>query len=395
MPPPGFTKSQFTAHIDALKAACGAPGSVGVEVEVNLPDDKGHISPPIVIDPLYACATKVAVRGSIYNAKVTILVNSAAVLPSRIAKNPNFEEFVVPNLKAGDIVTATQEISGSPPATSAPITVRDHHVDFPSGLPAPEVDPKLIYECADLVAIRNVPGATLTLFTNGAFPSSGVASTGWTGLFGGKRPFAIGDDFTAQQALCTDTSVLSPPKVAVAVKEPNIPGPTFNPSVTYSGQQLVTLETLVNGSHTNVREATAGSLGDVTTPVSWFPNFDVATPLGRALNAGDRLQASQALCSKGPPTETPPTVRCESLPAPRISHPIVGNNYVVVTQSVPGARIRVYDAGGVELGDGSGTIIVLTRPLTGADTITVVQQIGECTSKTGYRVSARNPGSKG
>lgn len=88
-------------------------------------------------------------------------------------------------------------------------------------------------------------------------------------------------------------------------------------------------------------------------------------------------------------------MRCESLSAPRISHPIVGNNYVVVTQSVPGARIRVYDAGGVELGDGSGTIIVLTRPLTGADTITVVQQIGECTSRTGYRVSARNPGSKG
>jgi hypothetical protein len=51
-------------------------------------------------------------------------------------------------------------------------------------------------------------------------------------------------------------------------------------------------------------------------------------------------------------------------------------------------------ASGDELGDGSGTVITSKRVLTGADTITVVQQLDECTSRTGYRVSARNVGSQ-
>lgn len=68
---------------------------------------------------------------------------------------------------------------------------------------------------------------------------------------------------------------------------------------------------------------------------------------------------------------------------------------MVVTEAVPGARIRVCDDSGTELGDGSGTVIMLNRALIGADTITVVQQLGQCTSLTGYRVSVRNPGSAG
>ena len=101
------------------------------------------------------------------------------------------------------------------------------------------------------------------------------------------------------------------------------------------------------------------------------------------------------MCSEGPKTETPRAEEFEALPAPRIRHPLVGDNYVVVTESVPGARIRVYDGSGNELGDGSGTVIMLNRAITGADTITAVQQLGECTSSTGYRVSVRNASSSG
>jgi hypothetical protein len=393
MPPMGFTKSQFTAHINALKAACGAPPSAGVVVEVNYPDDPSYVSAPVVIDPLYACATKVAVRGGMLDAKLSVFINGGLV-DSRVARNPDFEEFNVPDLKVGDIVTAKQEFAGVLSGSSAPVTVRDHTADFPAGLPAPDVDPGLIYECAEIVAVRHVPGAKLTVLTNGAFPSSGSTSTGWTAIFSGKRPFVVGDSFTAEIQLCKDTSPPSGTKSAVRAPA-SIPAPTFNPPEIYDGQQLVTLETLVNGSHTKVVEVGTGPLGTLTTPVSWFPNFDVATPLGRPLHAGDQLQASQQLCIQGPPTETSPALKCDALPAPKISHPIVGDKYVLVTESVPGARIRVYDGGGIELGDGSGTVIVLKRAVTGADTITVVQQLGECTGKTGYRISARNSGSKG
>ena len=249
------------------------------------------------------------------------------------------------------------------------------------------IDPELIHQCANVVAVRNVPNATVTLFTNGAFPSSGVASTDWTGLFGGKRPFAIGDAFTAEQALCADTSPRST-KVVKAVAEPaTIPAPTFNPPLIYSGQQLTTLETLVHGSLAEVRHMTAGSLGKVQTPVSWWPNFDVATPLGRPLNLSDQLRAQQSLCTKGPESPVPPAVRCEALPPPRISQPWPGATYVVVLESVPGARVHIFDASSTEIGDGSGTFIVLSRAVVAGDQLTAVQQIGECKSRSGYQVN--------
>jgi hypothetical protein len=133
-----------------------------------------------------------------------------------------------------------------------------------------------------------------------------------------------------------------------------------------------------------------GPVGKFSFPVSWFPDFDVATPLGRPLNTGDMLTATHTLCALKAGSEGPRTGKCAELPAPRILHPIVGSTFVVVSSAVPGARIRVYDATNKEIGDGSGTVIMLTRPITGTDVLTVVQQVGECTSKTGYRVSVRN-----
>jgi hypothetical protein len=213
-------------------------------------------------------------------------------------------------------------------------------------------------------------------------------------LYPAKRPFVIGDAFTAEISLCKEVSPLSARQKAVAAPA-SLPAPTFNPPTIYTGQELVNLETLVNGATTRVDEVGTDTLGSFSTPISWYPNYDVATPLGRPLVSGDQLVAQQALCDKGPETTTPPVQECQELPAPKIRHPLVGDTYVVVTESVPGARIRVYDGGGIEIGDGSGAVIVLSRALTGADTLTVVQQLGECTSSTGYRVSVRNASSKG
>jgi|GEM_PF-1734529 len=394
MPPFGANKSLFTAHINALQAACGAPPSGGgVVVEVDLPDDKSFVSPPIVIDPLYQCATQVAVRGAILDAKLNLHINGALV-GTVIARNPNHEEFNVPDLVAGDVVTATQEFNGVLSGASTPVTVGDHTVDFPGGLPAPEIDPTLIYECAETIAVRHVPGAKITVYSNGGDPSSRSTSIGWSVIFPGKHPFVVGDSFTAEASLCDDVSPPSAPQSAVAAPT-TLPAPTFNPATVYAGQELVTVESLTHGSRTSIAEASFGPIGDFTTPVSWFPDYDVATKMGSPLSAGDQLIASQTLCSEGPKTETPRAEDCEALPAPRIRHPLVGDNYVVVTDAVPGARIRVYDGGGNELGDGSGTVIMLNRAITGADTITVVQQLGECTSSTGYRVSVRNANSSG
>jgi len=389
MPPFGLSKSQYTAHINALQAACGAPPSTGVVVDVDFPDDNGHISPPLIIDPLYQCATQVAVRGAILDAKVELFINGASV-GSLIARNPAQEAFNVPSLVVGDIVTAKQEFNGALSGPSAPVTVRDHTVDFPASLPAPVIDPTLIYQCANTIAVRHVPGANVTVFSNGGTPRSYGTSTGWTIVGPGKQPFDVGDTYTVTAELCGDVSPASAPQNAVTAPA-TLPAPTFNPPTVYAGQELVTVESLTNGARTSMAEASFGSLSDFSTPISWFPNYDVATRLGRPLAAGDQLLASPSLCTKGSTTQTQRAEDCSALPAPRIQRPLASTNYVVVTQAVPGARIRVYDNSGKELGDGSGTVITLNRTLTGVDILTVVQQLGDCTSSTGYRISAGNP----
>jgi hypothetical protein len=335
----------------------------------------------------------VAVRGAVLDAKVELFVNGASV-GTLVARSPTLEEFTVPALVVDDTVTAMQESAGVPSGLSAPVVVRDHTVDFPGGLPAPEIDPTLIHQCGDIIAVRHVPGARLTVLSNGGDPRSAATSTDWTAIRPGKRPFDLGDSFTAAASLCSDTSGVSAPQPAVA-PPPTIPAPGLNPAATYSGQELVTIENIIYGARVSVGEASFGPLGDFSWPVSWFPDFDVATPLGAPLSAGNALTTSQRLCTAGPTATSTPVERCESLPAPRIRHPIAGTNYVIVTQFVPGARVRVYDDTGDELGDGSGTVIMLKRTLTGADILTVVQEIGECTSSQGYRVSVRNPAARG
>lgn len=388
MPPTGLgPQSDYADHIAVIKDLCKRTVRPGVVVPFpGGADDPGFISPPYVFDPIYACGTKVGVRSAIYNAKIVVTVNGVAVA-STLAKNPHFEELTVPPLNVGDVVEATQELDGVVSAPSAPVTARDHKVDYPAGLPAPAIDPERVFECANVVAIRNVPSASIKLFTNDAFPSSGIASTDWTTMFGGKTPFVVGDAFTAEQSLCADTSPRSTKLVKAIAQPATIPAPTFNPPMIYAGQQLTTLETLVHGSLAEVRELTAGPLGKVQTPVTWWPNFDVATPLGRPLNLSDQLRAQQSLCTKGPESPVPPAVRCEALPPPRISPPWAGATYVVVLESVPGARVRIYDASNAEIGDGSGTFIVLARAVVPGDQLTAVQQIGDCRSRSGYQVS--------
>lgn len=391
MPPFGGDKSQYAAHIDAIKAACANPPSdEGVVVDVVFEDDESFISPPMVIDPLYSCTERISVQSTILDAEVTLFVNGTPINPTIPSRNPRLLDFDVPALKSGDEVFARQELPGAA-ADSAVITVKDHTVDYPAGLPTPSVDPVLIHECAGLIAVRHVGGARVTVFTNGGDPRTFITgSYGWSTLPPAKRPFDIGDEFTAEAALCDDRSGLSAPETAVAAPG-TMPTPGLDPAATFEGQELVTINNLAHGGLTSVGELSFGQIGEFETPVSWMPDFDIATPMGRPLLFGDELSVGQLLCISGPEIIGDPAAGCDELPAPRIEHPIVGRNWVVVTSAVPGARVRVYDDTGDELGDGGGTIIMLKRTITGADVLTVTQQVGECTSSTGYRVSVRNP----
>lgn len=375
--------SGYFNHIDALLSLCYGK-SVGLD---PIPDDNSHISPPIVIEPLYGCATKLAVKGTLLDAKVAVFINGAFI-DAKISRSPSLLEFDVPALIPGDVITATQEFNGVLSDPSDPATVRDHKVDFPAGLPKPDIDPKLIYQCGNTIAVKHVPGAKLTVFVNGTDPRSTNTSTGWTGIYPGKYPFDLGDKFTASIDLCGDASPLSNIETAVAAPA-TVNAPKFAPAQTYVGQQLINITDILHGSWLEVGEASAGGFGKFSTPISWYNEYDFATPLGGPLSAGQQLTAQQVLCDKSPPTDTPPPKQCEDIPAPKIRIPLEGEKFVVVTEAVAGARIHVFDSSNTELGDGSGNVIALTRALIFGETITVTQSIGECKGKFGYKVKVR------
>ncbi len=370
-------------HIDALLSLCYGK-SVGLD---PIPDDDKHISPPIIIEPLYGCATQLAVKGTLLDAKVSVFINGTFI-DAKISRSPSLLEFNVPALVPGDVVTATQEFNGVLSDPSNPATVRDHKVDFPTGLPKPDIDPKLIYQCGNTIAVKHVPGAKLTVFVNGIDPRSTNTSTGWTGIYPGKYPFDVGDKFTASIDLCGDSSPLSNVETAVAAPT-TVNAPKLAPSQTYVGQELINITDILHGSWLEVGESSAGGFGQFSTPISWHNEYDFATPLGGPLAAGQHLTVRQALCDKSKPTETPPAKKCEDIPAPKIRIPLEGENYVVVTDAVAGARIHVFDSSNIELGDGSGSVIALNRALLFDETITVTQSIGKCKGKYGYKVKVR------
>jgi hypothetical protein len=133
-----------------------------------------------------------------------------------------------------------------------------------------------------------------------------------------------------------------------------------------------------------VSESSAGDLAVFSTAVDWKPEVDVATGLGRPLQSGDQLSVVSSLCEDAK-VSFPGVRPCERLDAPRIATPLVGQTFVIVTKAVPGARILVYDAGLIEIGDGSGVIVGLTRPIVLGDVLTVIQMLGRCTSASAYQ----------
>ena len=83
--------------------------------------------------------------------------------------------------------------------------------------------------------------------------------------------------------------------VVIATLEPAaIPAPTFDPADIFEGQELVTLETLVNGAHASLEEVGSRSIGSLTTPVSRYPNY-----MANAPRVGDHLLARLQLQTYG------------------------------------------------------------------------------------------------
>ena len=78
--------------------------------EAGVDDDPNLLSPPIVVEPLYQCATAVVVLGAVTGAKIEVEVNGAAVGSAVVhTVLPYGITIVVPKLVANDKVRARQQ----------------------------------------------------------------------------------------------------------------------------------------------------------------------------------------------------------------------------------------------------------------------------------------------
>lgn len=388
MPPAGWDRNDFMNHIEALRRACRTPPIHGKTVLSEYTDDPARISAPLVIGPLYGCATRVAVQGAVRGAEVVLQVNGRQA-GRRQARDPAEEVFAIAPLRPGDRVEALQVFRGARSSWSPSVLVRDVRQDYPHGLPPPDIDPVLIHECANTIAVRHVPGAVLTAYRNGQAGGSLVTGTSWTAVRLGTSPFAVGESFAAEVSMCGASSPMS--ATQQAVKAPaSVPTVMLEPNSVYEGQALLNFTNLLNGARVEPEIAGVGALRPVSTPISRYRNYDVERQLGRTLQSGDALTVRQSLCRTGDAPRVYRAQSCKDMPVPEIESPSPGDMEIVVNASLPDARVRVHDAFGEELGDGSGSVILLNRPIRAGDIITVIQQLGDCAGEDAYQVLVGN-----
>jgi hypothetical protein len=190
------------------------------------------------------------------------------VVGSAVVANPDLTEFELQGLDvafsglAESQIWRARQLDGSASSEwSAPVSPRSYLEDWPESPrpPPPTIDPVITHECADTLAVRHLPGATLYVVTNGdrmgATENAGNSS-GHTILVA-SAPFDPGDVLRVYQSFCGDDSAESEPVVALAEPSSMAP-PTISPF--FEGQELIAIGTLTHGSHQSLESSIAGPI---------------------------------------------------------------------------------------------------------------------------------------
>jgi outer membrane protein assembly factor BamB len=360
----------------------------------DLLEDRKLLSAPIHQQPIYACAQSVVVKGFVPGATVEVLVNGTpppvGSIKSWLSDGQNI---IVSNpFTAGQQITATQTFGGATSGPSNSVSVTSHTVDYPSGLPDPRLDAVPCLECGRAVGLADyVPGALVRVFAenrraDGTFdpPVQIGQERDWPYAIVSPA-FATGARVWATQELCTDVS----PRSAVETVQPKpatIPDPILDP--VHEGVEIVAAfgpgrTPLVHGAQVDIftdNQPAPGRVGGQPTPGRGGQQVFIAPAA-----APGKYWATQALCATvgtGTPVDIVP---CSQQPPATIRPPLPGDTQIELLDYIPGARILVF-ANGVEIGDGGGPLLNLSRALVQGETIVVLQRIRTCDSANVYEI---------
>lgn len=349
--------------------------------ELDLQDDRELISPPILKVPLYACADVIVALSFLPHADLEFEIDGASFTRTGAFPEPDGQPFGLPDpLVAGSEVRARQHHDGLTSGWTAVFTVRDHTVDYPAGPPRPQINPSPVHECGARTGVSNLlTGCTVWIDGNGTERGRVRGAKEHQGV--NVNPDYGTEDVQAFASLCDDRS---PGSVVHPTQPPPSPLPTPAVDQTYENQEQIRVVNLANGARFNVVHE-GNDLG-------WWRTWGGAHFVGLGpLAAGDVIEIKQRMCPGDPesPTGTTTTQPCSALTAPKVGPVQAGDQAVTMVEQVPGAIIRVYGGDQSEIGEGSGPVIALVRPVEHGETLSVTQSLGDCTSSTARRVPVR------
>lgn len=350
--------------------------------EAGVKDNPKLLSPPVVAEPLYQCATAVVVIGGVAGAKIEVEVNGApagsgivqAVLPYGIT-------ITVPALVANDQVRARQTTSTVTSDWSLPpVIVRDHTQDYPAGPPRPELFPLPLYQCGVRAGVNNL------LIGGNVWITADNQEVGRVNGCGNPQgvdvapPFGMSQKVRAWFELCGDPSPPSIAQMTGAAPSP-LPAPVI--AQQYAGGGQLEIGNIANGAKVTVKrsgvvQGTWGCWGGSIRIGGFTPNFSSA----------ELIEAFQALCPSDPPspTGTMTVASCSDLPAPQVGPIQSGDTAVYFTQYAPGATLSVW-LNGLQVGKGGGPIVTLNTTIMFGDTVIVAQDLAGCIGQRALKIT--------
>jgi dienelactone hydrolase len=369
------------------------PHGEGIAMEIprsqaRLEDDPRTISRPVITQPLYGCAKAVNVTGYIPGATIDVEVDGAVVVTGFPGGSPTpwgaliglpapLDAHRVPPQR----VRARQHFDGATSDWTDPVEVRDHAVDYPAGLPRPDLFALPLNACGVRTGVGNLlVGCDVEILVNGAGDGAAQGANNPQGI-NLVNPYADTQHVRARATLCGDPSPLAAEQVVQVAPLP-LAAPTFAPFAE-GGTDLV-IQGVVSGARVELKRngVPLGAVGCWGGSLTWSGiNPPIKDP------SVDRYEATQQLCPGDPPS--PPgtgyPTPCSGLRAPTLWPVQAGAIAVAFTDFVPGSRIKVFVNGKKE-GDGSGPLVWLNHPVPHGAIVDAWQSVGECAGSTVDRV---------
>ncbi|MBK6685417.1 MAG: hypothetical protein IPG45_13175 [Deltaproteobacteria bacterium] len=340
------------------------------------------------LGPPYACSRALSVDGFVPGATIEVDLNDDGVyeISHYAPSTPLTFSLPVP-LEADGKVKVRQRVGSQVSASVTQVVTKYEDLNGP--LPPVPLIPEPFYPCGQRIGTYGaVVGSTLTFSYETGNGSGGwggpqllyyaEAPNSWLASYVTTKPGTHPDGrrVYVQQSLCGTKSTAQPVPVLPLPSE--LPAPTYDPA----WELIVGPYSVVAFLGSLVPGATVEGYVDGVLSASMEVLSAQAALTIPGVPDGATISFRQTLCTvPASPMSIETTVAVPPAPEPgacvppsppRIRPPQVGDTRVEMQPASSSSRIRVY-AGGVEIGDGGGRFIQLSRAIVEGDVLAIVE----------------------